>query len=66
MVVTANLGDNIDYHQHKRENLGDLIVETLEAFEVHGGEDGEYDYYYYYYYYSDIMTCISGTDDYNV
>lgn len=29
----------MDYHQQKRENLGDLIQETLEALEVHGGED---------------------------
>lgn len=34
-----NLGDSIDYAQQKRENLGELIVETLEAFEVNGGED---------------------------
>lgn len=37
--MAVNLGDNIDYHQMKRENLGDLIMETLEAFEVNGGED---------------------------
>mmetsp|Transcript_32456 Transcript_32456/g.76243 ORF Transcript_32456/g.76243 Transcript_32456/m.76243 type:complete len:312 (-) Transcript_32456:140-1075(-) len=35
----ANLGDTIDYSQRKRMNLGDLIEETLEIFEVHGGED---------------------------
>jgi len=34
-----NLGDGIDYGQKNRENLGDLITETLEAFEVNGGED---------------------------
>lgn len=34
-----NLGDGIDYGQKNRENLGDLIIETLEAFEVNGGED---------------------------
>ncbi|CAD5113221.1 DgyrCDS2404 [Dimorphilus gyrociliatus] len=34
-----NVGDKIDYSQQKRENLGDLIQETLEAFEQHGGED---------------------------
>ena len=27
------------YSQQKRENIGDLIQETLEAFEMHGGED---------------------------
>jgi hypothetical protein len=35
----ANIGDNIDYAQRKRMNLGDLIQETLEIFEQHGGED---------------------------
>jgi hypothetical protein len=34
-----NLGDGIDYSQQKRMTLGDLIVETLEMFEVQGGED---------------------------
>ncbi|XP_046341236.1 parkin coregulated gene protein-like isoform X2 [Haliotis cracherodii] len=34
-----NSGDGIDYSQQKRENVGDLIQETLEAFERHGGED---------------------------
>jgi len=35
----VNLGDGIDYGQQKRENIGDLIQETLEGFEKHGGED---------------------------
>mmetsp|Transcript_14098 Transcript_14098/g.31264 ORF Transcript_14098/g.31264 Transcript_14098/m.31264 type:complete len:294 (-) Transcript_14098:305-1186(-) len=34
-----NIGDSIDYSQRKRQNLGDLIEETLEIFEIHGGED---------------------------
>ncbi|KAJ8601552.1 hypothetical protein CTAYLR_005232 [Chrysophaeum taylorii] len=34
-----NLGDGIDYGQQRRENLGELIMETLEYFEIHGGED---------------------------
>ncbi|KAM9354845.1 parkin coregulated gene protein [Pholidichthys leucotaenia] len=34
-----NLGDGIDYSQQKRENIGDLIQETLELFERYGGED---------------------------
>ena len=34
-----NLGDGIDYGQQKRENLGELIMDTLEAFEKNGGED---------------------------
>jgi hypothetical protein len=32
-----NLGDKIDYSQRKRQNLGDLIMETLELFEQTGG-----------------------------
>ncbi len=32
-------GDGIDYHQQKRENIGELILETLELFEKHGGDD---------------------------
>lgn len=35
----VNCGDGIDYSQQKRENVGDLIQETLEAFELRGGED---------------------------
>jgi hypothetical protein len=34
-----NLGDGIDYNQRKRQNIGELISETLEILEVHGGED---------------------------
>lgn len=34
-----NLGDFMEYGQRKRMNLGDLIAETLEVFEVHGGKD---------------------------
>jgi hypothetical protein len=34
-----NLGDKIDYGQRLRTNLGELIDETLEIFEIHGGED---------------------------
>lgn len=36
---SVNSGDGIDYSQQKRENIGDLIQETLEAFERYGGED---------------------------
>jgi len=35
----VNIGDKIDYGQQKRTNVGDLIDETLELFELHGGED---------------------------
>lgn len=34
-----NLGDGIDYGQRKRQNLGDLIMQTLEQLEIHGGDD---------------------------
>jgi len=34
-----NVGDGIDYSQRKRQCLGDLIEETLQLFETHGGED---------------------------
>lgn len=34
-----NIGDKIDYAQKLNKNLGDLIQETLELFEKHGGED---------------------------
>jgi hypothetical protein len=34
-----NIGDYIDYSQRKRQNLGELIEETLQLFEIHGGED---------------------------
>merc|ERR1712138_144701 len=34
-----NLGDGIDYSQRKKGCLGDLIEETLQFFEMHGGED---------------------------
>mmetsp|Transcript_85396 Transcript_85396/g.174158 ORF Transcript_85396/g.174158 Transcript_85396/m.174158 type:complete len:296 (-) Transcript_85396:104-991(-) len=36
---TKNMGDAIDYSQRKRENLGELISETLELLERTGGED---------------------------
>jgi hypothetical protein len=37
--VISNTGDTIDYSQQKRNNVGDLIEETLELFEQWGGED---------------------------
>ena len=37
--MLVNLGDKIDYGQRKNENLSDLIQETLEVLEKHGGED---------------------------
>jgi len=36
---SKNLGDQIDYGQRLRQNLGELIDETLEIFEIHGGDD---------------------------
>jgi len=38
-MKNTNCGDRIDYSQQKRQNLGDLIDETLSLFEQHGGED---------------------------
>lgn len=35
----VNLGDGIYYSQQRRENLGDLIQETLQKLELTGGED---------------------------
>jgi len=37
--MNLNIGDCMDYSQRKRNNLGDLIKETLEIFELDGGED---------------------------
>uniref|UniRef100_A0A672J315 PARK2 co-regulated n=1 Tax=Salarias fasciatus TaxID=181472 RepID=A0A672J315_SALFA len=34
-----NLGDAVDYSQRKREDIGDLIEETLQMFERYGGEN---------------------------
>lgn len=34
-----NLGDKIDYAQKNADNIGELIQETLELMERHGGED---------------------------
>eukprot|EP00758_Cryptobia_borreli_P015040 Tbor_TRINITY_DN5983_c1_g2::TRINITY_DN5983_c1_g2_i1::g.18649::m.18649 len=34
-----NLGDGIEYSQRKRENIGDLVHETLATLETYGGED---------------------------
>jgi Parkin co-regulated protein len=37
--MLENIGDKIDYGQKNASNIGDLIQETLELFEKHGGED---------------------------
>lgn len=34
-----NLGDRIDYSQVKRQNISDLVNETLNLLELYGGED---------------------------
>ena len=34
-----NLGDGIDYAQKNNDNIGDMVQETLELMERHGGED---------------------------
>merc|ERR1719158_712056 len=36
--MNLNIGDCMDYSQRKRNNLGDLIKETLEIFELDGSE----------------------------
>ncbi|XP_066573572.1 parkin coregulated gene protein isoform X2 [Amia ocellicauda] len=36
--ANINIGDGVDFSQQKRENVGDLIQETLEIFECNGGE----------------------------
>ncbi|XP_073844671.1 parkin coregulated gene protein homolog [Musca autumnalis] len=38
-VKNLNCGDEIDYAQKNNMNLGDLIDETLQVLELHGGED---------------------------
>jgi len=35
----SNTGDKIDYGQRKKNNLGELIQDTLELLETYGGED---------------------------
>jgi len=35
----CNLGDGIDYGQKKMGGLGEIIMDTLEQFELHGGDD---------------------------
>ncbi|XP_034749608.1 parkin coregulated gene protein homolog [Etheostoma cragini] len=35
--MNINSGDGIEYGQQNRVNIGDLIKETLELFELHGG-----------------------------
>ena len=37
--MAGNLNDGIEYGQNKKQNLGDLISETLEVLERHGGPD---------------------------
>jgi len=37
--LIVNCGDEIDYAQKNNLNLGDLIDETLQVLELHGGED---------------------------
>jgi hypothetical protein len=37
--LVDNIGDAIDYGQRKQLNMGDLIQQTLEIMESHGGDD---------------------------
>ena len=38
-MCAENTGDQFDYSQRKGDNIGDLITQTLEEMEKHGGED---------------------------
>lgn len=38
-MQNKNMGDAIEYSQRKKMNVGDLIEETLQILEIHGGED---------------------------
>ncbi|XP_014289213.3 parkin coregulated gene protein homolog [Halyomorpha halys] len=37
--LNVNTGAGIDYSQQKRENIGELVQETLEMLETYGGKD---------------------------
>jgi len=37
--LNNNIGDQIEYGQRKKSSIGDLIHETLELMEIHGGDD---------------------------
>lgn len=39
LLFNKNLGDKIEYGQRKKNNIGDLIHETLECLELNGGPD---------------------------
>lgn len=39
IMYNKNLGDRIEYGQRKKENIGDLILETLEVLELNGGPE---------------------------
>ncbi|OHT14202.1 parkin coregulated protein [Tritrichomonas foetus] len=39
LLFNKNLGDQIEYGQWKKMNIGDLILETLEVLELNGGPD---------------------------
>lgn len=39
IFLSVNISDAIDYSQKNNLNLGDLIDETLQCLEKHGGED---------------------------
>ena len=39
IMCNKNLGDKIEYGQRKKENIGDLILQTLETLELNGGPE---------------------------
>ncbi|KAL3049345.1 hypothetical protein OYC64_008748 [Pagothenia borchgrevinki] len=55
--MNINSGDGIDYSQQKRQNIGDLIQETLEVFERYGGEDAFINIKYMVPTYESCMIC---------
>ncbi|OHS95175.1 Parkin coregulated protein like protein [Tritrichomonas foetus] len=39
LLSNKNIGDQIEYGQRKKTNIGDLILDTLEILELNGGPD---------------------------
>lgn len=38
-IYSVSIGDKIYYGQYKNQDIGNLVLETLEMFETYGGED---------------------------
>ena len=39
LLCNKNIGDQIEYGQRKKLNIGDLVLETLECLELNGGPE---------------------------